>query len=64
MSTATAPLQRRTWLRPKYLLFAFVGLMLAYVLRPNESFLVHPEKANNDNLLSPECLVACLRDEF
>lgn len=32
MATATAPLQRSTLLRSKYLLFAFVGLMVAYVL--------------------------------
>jgi uncharacterized membrane protein len=42
MATATAPLQRAIALRPKYLLFAFIGLMLAYVLRHNESFLIHP----------------------
>jgi hypothetical protein len=28
-------------LRPKYLLFAFIGLMMAYVLRHNESFLLN-----------------------
>jgi len=41
MSTVVAPLQRSSMLRPKYFLFAFVGLMLAYVLRHNESFLIH-----------------------
>jgi uncharacterized membrane protein len=44
MSTASAitvPLQRASWLRPKYLFFAFIGLMVAYVLRHNESFLVN-----------------------
>ncbi len=44
MSTASvvaAPVQRVAWLRPKYLLFAFIGLMVAYVLRHNESFLVN-----------------------
>ena len=44
MSTASAvavPLQRASWLRPKHLLFAFIGLMVAYVLRHNESFLVN-----------------------
>ncbi len=40
MSTVTAPLQRGSSLRLKYLLFAFVGLMIAYVLRHNESFLL------------------------
>ncbi|MGP8155665.1 MAG: DUF2306 domain-containing protein [Candidatus Acidiferrales bacterium] len=34
------PLRRSPWLRPKYLLFAFVGLMLAYVLHHNEHFLI------------------------
>ena len=29
--------------RPKYLLFGFIGLMLAYVLVHNESFLVNPK---------------------
>lgn len=43
MSTASLPSLRSSWLRPKYLLFSFVGLMLAYVLRHNESFLIHPK---------------------
>lgn len=43
MATATAPLQRTTLLRAKYLLFAFLGLMLAYVLNHNESFLIHSD---------------------
>jgi uncharacterized membrane protein len=30
-----------SWLRPKYLLFGFIGLMLAYVLVHDESFLVN-----------------------
>jgi uncharacterized membrane protein len=42
MSTVSVPLQRSSWLRPKYLLFVFVGLMVAYVLRHDESFLIHP----------------------
>lgn len=42
MSTMSAPLERRPWLRPKYLLFAAIGLMLAYVILHDESFLVHP----------------------
>jgi uncharacterized membrane protein len=46
MSTSAQPstwaksLQRRSWLRPKYLLFAFLGLMIAYVLRHDEYFLI------------------------
>jgi uncharacterized membrane protein len=48
MATATSPIQRgswfqsQNWLRPKYLLLGFIGLMLAYVLEHNESFLLHP----------------------
>jgi uncharacterized membrane protein len=42
MATATAPLQRNPWMRSKYVLFASIGLMVAYVLQHNESFLVHP----------------------
>lgn len=41
MSTAPAALQRSTWMRPKYLILAFVTLMIAYVLRHNESFLIN-----------------------
>lgn len=44
MSTESLPLQgisrpRMSWLRPKYLLFGFIGLMVAYVLYHNERFL-------------------------
>jgi uncharacterized membrane protein len=44
MATATMPVQRqgKVFMRPKYVLFAFIGLMMAYVLRHNESFLIHP----------------------
>lgn len=42
MSTATVRIQRVSWLRPKYLLFAAIGLMFAYVLVHKESFLVNP----------------------
>lgn len=41
MSTAPGALPPVSWLRPKYLLFAFIGLMMAYVLRHNESFLIN-----------------------
>ena len=48
MSTVTAvvpaPVRSVSWFRPKYLLFGFIGLMLAYVLQHNERFLVD---ANN-----------------
>jgi len=40
MATGTMPLRGIPWLRAKYLVFAFVGLMLAYVLRHNEHFLI------------------------
>jgi uncharacterized membrane protein len=36
-----APATRSPWLRPKYLLFAFLGLMYAYVLWNNERFLIN-----------------------
>jgi uncharacterized membrane protein len=35
-----APVTRFPWLRPKYLLFAFIGLMYLYVLWNNERFLI------------------------
>ena len=38
-----APQRRSSWLRPKYLLAAFIGLMYAYVVVHNESFLIHPK---------------------
>ena len=41
MSTMPAALARRPRLRAKYLLFAAIGLMLAYVIPHDESFLVH-----------------------
>jgi hypothetical protein len=45
MATATmqAQRQRKAAMRPKYVLFALIGLMMAYVLRHNESFLIHPQ---------------------
>jgi len=39
----TPYLPTRSWLRPKVLLFGFIGLMLAYVLVHNESFLFEPK---------------------
>jgi len=41
MSTASVAVQRVSWFKPKYLLFALIGLMLAYVLGHNETFLVN-----------------------
>jgi uncharacterized membrane protein len=50
MSTAASvPLRRTILLRRKYLLFGFIGLMMAYVLVHNERFLIdasHPEWAH------------------
>lgn len=43
MSTVSASFRGDPWFRPKYLIFAFVALMVAYVLRHNESFLINPE---------------------
>ena len=42
MATTSLPIQRATRVRPKYVLFSLVGLMIAYVLYHNESFLIHP----------------------
>jgi uncharacterized membrane protein len=41
MATAPAVLQRASWLCPKYLLFAFIAVMMAYVVRHNETFLIN-----------------------
>ena len=41
MATTSLPVQRASNIRPKYVLFTVVGLMIAYVLYHNESFLVH-----------------------
>src|SRR5690349_23893340 len=43
MATASASALRSPILRPKYLVFAFVGLMVAYVLRHNEAFLINSQ---------------------
>ena len=41
ISTTLTSLERNSWFRPKYFLFAVIGLMLAYVIAHDESFLVH-----------------------
>lgn len=41
MVTAPLSVHRASYVRPKYVLFAFVGMMIAYVLWHNESFLIH-----------------------
>jgi uncharacterized membrane protein len=41
MATTSVAVRRATDIRPKYVLFGVIGLMLAYVLVHNESFLVH-----------------------
>lgn len=43
MSTASVALERISRSRAKYLIFAIIGAMMVYVLRHNESFLIHPE---------------------
>jgi uncharacterized membrane protein len=43
MSTMLIALKRSSLFRTKYLLFAAIGLMLAYVIPHDESFLVHPK---------------------
>jgi uncharacterized membrane protein len=40
MSTAPLVPQRFAWPRPKYILFAIIAVMVAYVLRHNEHFLI------------------------
>ena len=42
MATISQPLPTRGRLRPKLLVFAFIGLMMAYVLYHNERFLINP----------------------
>lgn len=41
MATIAASAVRPSGVRPKYILFGFIGLMMAYVLRHNESFLIN-----------------------
>jgi len=43
MSSMQASFERSPRLRPKYLLAAAIGLMLAYVISHDESFLAHPK---------------------
>jgi uncharacterized membrane protein len=43
MATASVSAQRPSRVGPKYVLFAIVGMMLAYVVGHNESFLIHPD---------------------
>jgi uncharacterized membrane protein len=43
MSSMQVVLARTPRVRSKYLLFAVIGLMLAYVIHHDESFLVHPK---------------------
>ena len=43
MATMSIALKRSSWFRAKYVLFAAMGLMLAYVIPHDEGFLVHPK---------------------
>jgi hypothetical protein len=42
MATTSVAVRPASRMRPKYALFTLVGLMIAYVLVHNESFLIHP----------------------
>ena len=42
MATVSQPMPAQSRLRPKTLLFAFIGLMMIYVLYHNERFLINP----------------------
>lgn len=42
MATISQPVPTRVRLRPKMLVFAFIGIMMAYVLYHNERFLINP----------------------
>ena len=42
-STTAVTIKPGSWLRPKHLLFAVLGLMAAYVLQHNERFIVDPK---------------------
>jgi len=42
MATTSVAVRPASRMRPKYALFTVVGLMIAYVLVHNESFLIHP----------------------
>ena len=46
VATATVPVRTAIRFRPKYIVFAVVGLMIAYVIRHNESFLWNSRDAN------------------
>jgi uncharacterized membrane protein len=50
--TKTPSSQPLSWMRPKYLLFGFIGLMLAYVLMHDESFLVNPKDSEWQHIQS------------
>jgi len=43
MATLATGVRPFSWVRPKYLLFAVLGLIFVYVLGHDESFLVHPK---------------------
>ncbi len=43
MATASVSVQQSVWLRPKYILGVFIGLMLAYVIVHNEAFLINAQ---------------------
>ena len=46
MATSVVQVRTTSWFRPKYAVFAIVFLMIAYVIRHNESFLWNSQDAN------------------
>src|SRR5438034_11159553 len=46
MATATVSVRTASRFRPKYVVLGIVGLMIAYVIRHNESFLWNSQDAN------------------
>jgi hypothetical protein len=43
MSTGSISVHKAPGLRAKYFIFAFIGIIFAYVLRHNEHFLIDPK---------------------
>jgi uncharacterized membrane protein len=52
VATVLVPRQRASWIKPKNFVFAGILLMMAYVLRHNESFLVDQSDPNWDHIKS------------
>ena len=52
MATVLVPRQRAPWINAKSLAFAGILLVMAYVLRHNESFIIDPSDPNWDHIKS------------